>query len=114
MIRPAIMALLLLSQPAFALDEEIKAVMTNFDCIAYKLTKTQQRGEFPGEVPVWAIINEGPTNVVIWVSNGDKLAEVPPADSDHPPMVVVADERYSYSVGLSRKGSTLVHVCTPK
>ena len=55
-----------------------------------------------------ALLNEGPTPVTIFASNGDR---VPLPVFSGKIEFFMGDARYSYTVGLSRNGSAIIHVC---
>lgn len=53
-------------------------------------------------------MNEGPSGAVIFASNGDKM---PLAVFDGKLFFFSGDPRYSYTIGLGKDGSALVHLC---
>jgi hypothetical protein len=84
------------------------------DCAAYRLTDKNQRIELtsqntiPGATSVWALVNEGPAEAIVFASNGD---EVPLGVFSGKIYIFSGDGRYTYTVGLGRAGSARVHVC---
>ena len=97
---------------AFAASPQIEKLKRDFKCVSYKLTDTKQRGRMTGVVPVWIVVNEGPTNVVVREANrkGQTVGTFDGKNID----LVAGDARYDYTVGLSRDGSAIVHVCQQK
>lgn len=62
----------------------------------------------PNEGSLWVVINEGPAPLTIRASNGD---EIPIDVFDGNLTTFLGDDRYSYVIGLTGRGSATVHVC---
>jgi hypothetical protein len=98
-------------ETSFALDKKVTTLMSDMNCVVYQLTDSQPSRKLVGALRVWAIINEGPKSVVIWASNGDRVALVKPYTPNEGVVLFTGDRRYNYSVSLASKGSALVHAC---
>lgn len=109
-----VIVILLQTSPIAALDKKVLALMRSMDCTKSQLTDTQQRFKLASETRVWLIVNEGPTDIGLWASNGDRVAVFKPYASSTGVTVFAGDARYDYSVKLLRKGSALVHACTAR
>ena len=97
---------------ALASNSQIEKLKRDFRCVSFKLTDTRQRGRMTGAFPIWAVVNEGPTEVVVREANR-KGPTIGIFDGKNIAMVV-GDARYDYTVGLSKKGSAIVHICQQK
>ena len=102
--------LVVAASSAFALDTKIRTMMRDMDCVAYKVTNVRQKGAMPGDVAVWLIVNEGPTDVSIRASNGD-IAGVYDIYDGESADIFVGDQRYTYTIGLASEGEAKLHVC---
>jgi len=79
------------------------------NCKAYALSRKRARIELRGKVPVWTLLNQGPSPVVIRVSNGDVM---PPLMPSNDPTIFLGDTRYRYTLGLpTSSGKAKVYVC---
>lgn len=97
-----------------AQSSEIRALTKDLDCTSYLLTSSNQRirlsseDAIPSASVVWALVNEGPSQATVFVSKGDRM---PVSVFDGRLSMFIGDARFSYTVGLSKSGTTHLHVC---
>jgi len=80
------------------------------ECVVYAFTDTRERALLNSEVAVWVVFNEGPTDVVIFASNGATAGVFEPFKGELD--LFAGDVRFSYSLGLASQGHSRVYVCT--
>ena len=105
------LAVLLFSQPALALDAKTLNLMKDMDCTGYDLSNINQRGPLPGNKPRWLVVNEGPSSIVIWASNGAMAGVVGKTDTYDHITLFAGDRRYKYTAALRSPGKARIYFC---